>query len=324
MTDTRPAPNPVRLHDLKPPTVDVQAEVRQGLSAQAKKISPKYLYDQYGSELFEQITRLPEYYPTRTEVGIFRRHLAEIHQQIGTDTQLVEYGSGSPHKIRVLLEAVRPRVYMPVDISSEHLLAAAENIADEYEWLQVHAVCADYTRPMELPWRAEATTLAGFFPGSSIGNFEHQQALDFLRQACQTLGPAGRLLIGVDACKSPQRLLPAYDDASGVTAAFNRNILVHLKRLLGGDVDPLAFDHKAVFNAPASRVEMHLVSRQDQTFVLGDMSVSMHKGETIHTECSHKYSPQEFRALADKTGFDTLQLWQDDDQLFSVFVLQAR
>lgn len=320
----RSAHERVWLHDLEPPLADIRAEVHAGLCAERKHISPKYFYDERGSELFERITELPEYYPTRTEMAILEDNLEEIADLLGRRALLVEYGSGSSRKIRLLLEALRPRAYMPIDISRDHLLDAAERLAADFPDLDVHAVCADITDPLVLPWRPEGVPVAGFFPGSSIGNFEREAAGVFLARVHDTLGTDGRLLIGVDRRKSRARIEPAYDDAAGVTAAFNRNALVHLARRVGGDVDAEAFDHEACYDEDAGRVEMHLVAREAMTLRLGDETFPVAAGERIHTENSYKYAPEEFEALADGAGFDTLRHWTDAEALFSVFVLRAR
>ena len=314
----------VWLHDLKPRLADVREEVHAGLAATPKRLSPKFFYDEHGSELFEAITELPEYYPTRTEIGILEDRLEEIAALLGRGALLVEYGSGSSRKIRLLLEGLEPVAYMPVDISRDHLLDAAERLAADFPGLEVHAVCADFTAPLVLPWRPPGSNVVAFFPGSSIGNFERPAAARFLAGVHATLGRGGRLLIGVDRRKDAARLEPAYDDAAGVTADFNRNVLVHLARELGGEVDPGGFDHRAFYDAEAGRIEMHLVARHAQEIRLGDACYHLAAGESIHTENSYKYAPEEFEALADGAGFDVLRHWTDAEELFSVFVLEAR
>ncbi|MCC5888223.1 MAG: L-histidine N(alpha)-methyltransferase [Gammaproteobacteria bacterium] len=333
----RPDPRPastaaiearVHLHDLKPQLVDMREEVLAGLGATPRRIAPKYFYDQRGSELFEAITRLPEYYPTRAEISIFESRLDALCAILGRGNVLLEFGSGSSRKIRLLLEGLRPTAYLPVDISREHLLEAARALAADYEWLEVHAICADYAAGFELPWRprsadGESAPITGFFPGSSIGNFERAAAGRFLAGVHRTLGAGGQLLIGVDRRKDKARLEAAYNDAAGVTAAFNRNALLHLNRALDGDIDVEAFDHRAHYNEEAGRIEMHLVARRDLTFSLAAENFAFAAGETIHTENSYKYAPDEFRALAAGAGFDTVEEFTDTEGLFSVFILRA-
>lgn len=333
----RPQPRPastaavdarVHLHDLKPHLVDMREEVLAGLMATPRRIAPKYFYDQRGSELFEAITRLPEYYPTRAEISILESRLDELCALLGRGNVLLEFGSGSSRKIRLLLEELRPMAYLPVDISREHLLAAARALATDYEWLEVHAICADYALGFELPFRprdaaGQPAPITGFFPGSSIGNFERAAAGRFLAGVHRTLGAGGTLLIGVDRRKDKARLEAAYNDAAGVTAAFNRNALVHLNRALGGDIEVEAFDHRAHYDEQAGRIEMHLLARRDLSFTLAGETFVFAAGETIHTENSYKYSPEEFQALAAGAGFDTVEAFTDPEALFSVFILRA-
>lgn len=324
---TAAVPDPdarVELHDLEPRLADVREEVRAGLGASPRGISPRFFYDERGSELFEAITRQPEYYPTRAELEILEARRDEIRELLGPGNLLVEYGSGSSRKIRLLLEELRPLAYMPVDISRDHLLDAARRLAADHPWLRVHAVCADYGEPLTLPWRPAGVPVSAFFPGSSIGNFERSGAGRFLGRVHATLGPGGRLLVGVDRRKSAAILEAAYNDAAGITAEFNRNILVHLRRVLGGDVDPGDFDHRAFYDERIGRIEMHLVARRDLSCRLGDRPLQLRAGETLHTENSYKYAPEEFLALAAGAGFAPLHEWTDAGNLFSVFALEAR
>lgn len=333
----RPEPRPasttasearVHLHDLKPQLIDMREEVLAGLTATPRRMAPKYFYDQRGSELFDAITRLPEYYPTRTEISILETRLDALCALLGRDNVLLEFGSGSSRKIRLLLEGLRPAAYLPVDISREHLLAAARALAADYEWLEVHAICADYAAGFELPWRpagagGRPAPITGFFPGSSIGNFERGAAGRFLAGVRNLLGTGGQLLIGVDRRKDKGRLEAAYNDAAGVTAAFNRNALAHLNRALGGDIDVDAFVHTAHYDEALGRIEMHLCARRDLSFTLAGEFFAFAAGETIHTENSYKYAPEEFRALAAGSGFETVEEFTDPESLFSVFVLRA-
>lgn len=320
---TADAAGRVRVHDLKPRLADVRDEVRTGLLASPRRLAPKFFYDERGSELFEEITRQPEYYPTRTEIGILGDALDEIADVLGRDTLLVEYGSGSSRKIRLLLEGLRPRAYMPIDISTDHLRSAAIELAADHDWLEVHAVCADYSQPLMLPWRPAGAAVSAFFPGSSIGNFERPAAAAFLGRARDTLGAGARLLVGVDRRKSRSVLEAAYNDAAGVTAAFNLNVLAHLQAVLGGEYDPADFEHLAFYDEDAGRIEMHLQARRACRLRLGDTEVRLAAGERLHTENSYKYAPEEFRDMARGARFRVLQEWSDADDLFSVFALEA-
>lgn len=316
--------NPIFFHDYHPTPSDLRAEVLAGLGRARKQLSPKLFYDAEGSRLFDAICELPEYYPTRTEIAILRAHGAEMARHLGRDALLVELGSGSSLKIRVLLEALRPAVYMPVDISSEHLKASAQSLAETFPELEVHAVCADYSAPFALPVDDHAHPRAAFFPGSSIGNFEPLEAEQLLCRVGVILGAEGRLLIGVDLIKDRDRLERAYNDAAGVTAAFNMNLLSRINRELGADFDLGRFRHDAFFNEVESRIEMHLLSTCDQQVLVSGQRFDFREGESIHTECSHKYSVAGFHALAARAGFEPEQVWTDPEQLFSVHCLTYR
>lgn len=311
----------VHFHDLHPTPADMRAEVLAGLALAQKRLSPKFFYDADGSRLFDAICELPEYYPTRTEIGILRRHGAEMAERLGRDALLIELGSGSSLKIRTLLEALRPAVYMPVDISKEHLLQSAEGLAAAFPGLDVHAVCADYSSAFVLPVDHHDHPRAAFFPGSSVGNFEPDAAARFMARVGQILGPGGRLLIGVDLIKDKRRLEAAYNDADGITAAFNLNLLTRINRELGADFDLDGFRHEAVFNSPLSRVEMHLISTRAQQVQVAGATFDFSEGESIHTECSYKYRIDGFHALAAEAGFTAEQVWTDPDELFSVHCL---
>jgi dimethylhistidine N-methyltransferase len=316
-------PGRVRFHDYHPTPADVRAEVLAGLAAPTKRLPPKLFYDEAGSLLFDAITEVPEYYPTRTEIEILRRHGAEMADWLGRDAVLIELGSGSSLKIQTLLAALQPRIYMPVDISREHLLKSAEALASRFPGLWVHAVCADYSGPFELPIQPDWHRLAAFFPGSSIGNFEPDEAHELLKRIARLLGEGGRLLIGVDLEKAPSILEAAYDDAEGVTAAFNRNLLTRINRELDGDFDLDAFVHRAFFNESEGRVEMHLVSQKAQRVCIAGEVFHFAAGESIHTESSHKYSIPGFQHLAEQAGFAPEEVWTDPQQLFSVHCLRA-
>jgi dimethylhistidine N-methyltransferase len=316
--------NAITFHDLHPTQADLRAEVLHGLAQPHKRLSPKLFYDAEGSRLFDAICELPEYYPTRTEIAILRDHGAEMARRLGRDALLVELGSGSSLKIRVLLEALRPAVYMPVDISSEHLIVSAEALAATFPDLDVHAVCADYSVPFELPVEDHEHPRAAFFPGSSIGNFDPVDAGLLLRRVGSILGAEGRLLIGVDLVKDRSRLERAYNDAAGVTAAFNMNLLRRINRELAGHFDVTQFRHEAFFNADHSRIEMHLLSTCDQRVEVAGQRFNFGEGESIHTESSYKYSIEGFQALATGAGFHAEQVWTDPARLFSVHCLVYR
>ena len=312
----------VRLFDLKPGVTDMKSEVLSGLAGERKRISPKYFYDERGSALFEAITELEEYYPTRAELSILESHGDEIAGEVGDSSFLIEYGSGSSRKIRLLLESLRPSGYMPVDISRDHLLAAAQAIASDYDWLNVYPTCADYTLDFELPVAVDDARKLAFFPGSSIGNFEPTDAQRFLSGVRRTVGEDGALIVGVDLKKSTEVLERAYNDAEGVTAEFNRNILLHLNSRLEGEFDPTRFEHEALYNEEQGRVEMYLVSTAAQTVRLGGEQVRFEQGEAIHTENSYKYDAREFATLADEAGFELGGSWRDDANYFEVFLLE--
>lgn len=299
-------------------------DVHAGLSADLKSLPAKYFYDRRGSELFEDICRLPEYYPTRTERKILRDNAREIAQIIGPDVEVVEFGAGAAEKVRLLLDALpRPRGYLPIDISGAHLSDAVAPLNKAYPDLDIRVVAGDFTTVLPLPAPLpQARARVGFFPGSTIGNFTPDEALGFLRNAAQMLrtgGSAGSgLLIGVDLVKDPAVLHAAYNDAAGVTAAFNLNLLQRINRELDGNFDLDTFDHYAFFNPRDHRIEMHLVSRVAQTVTICDRRYAFAAGESIHTENSCKYTPARFRTLAEKAGFRPAAMWTDEDSLFSL------
>ena len=287
-----------------------ECDVLAGLSRSPKSIPSKYFYDAEGSRLFEAITQLPEYYPTRTETALLERIAPEISGAIPTGGALVEFGSGASIKTRLLLQAA-PQLarYVPIDISPDALEGAAADLRQDFPRLSVEPIVADFTAPVRLPDEVLAAGRLGFFPGSTIGNFEPVEATAFLARARDALGDRAAFLVGIDLVKSPEVLIRAYDDAAGVTAAFNKNLLQRLQSELGSDVDPDAFDHAAVWNPDASRIEMHLVSRADQSFTVGDRRIAMSAGETIHTENSHKFTVDGFASLARAAGWRTGPVW---------------
>ena len=310
-------------HDFHPPAGDLLGEVLHGLACQPKRLSPKFFYDRRGSQLFDAITRLPEYYPTRTEIGILREQGESIAAHLGHDSVLIELGSGSPQKIRVLLDSLRPAVYMPVDISSEHLRDSARDIARDYPQMQVEAVCADYSDGLQLPELPLDADRAAFFPGSSIGNFEPPAAVDLLRDVGQDLGPGGALLIGVDLKKDRRQLDAAYNDSRQITAAFNLNLLTRINREADADFDTEQFEHRAFYNEAEGRIEMHLVSTCSQEVRVDGRRFAFGAGESIHTENSYKYSLDEFHALGEQAGYAAEQVWTDPENLFSVHCLRV-
>jgi len=315
---------PVHFHDMHPTPADMRADVLDGLAQPQKRLAPKYFYDAEGSRLFDAICELPEYYPTRTEIAVLRHHGAAMAARLGRDALLVELGSGSSLKIRVLLEALQPAVYMPVDISKDHLLASAQALAASFPDLQVHAVCADYSVPFSLPVDDHEHPRVAFFPGSSVGNFEPADAERFLRRVGDLLEPGGRLLVGVDLIKDRRVLEAAYNDADGVTAAFNLNLLARINRELEGNFDLGCFRHGAWFNPGSSRIEMHLLSTRDQQVRVAGQTFTFREGESIHTESSYKYSSEGFHDLARRAGFEPEQVWTDPAPLFSVHCLIYR
>ena len=311
----------ISFSDVLPPQTNVRDEVLAGLTAPDKTISPKFFYDARGSRLFEAITRTPEYYPTRTEIALMREFGADMAAAIGPDTVLIELGSGSSVKIRLLLEALRPHLYVPVDISREFLLQSAERLVGEYPWLDVHVVCLDFTQPFSLPLPTTGHRRLAFFPGSSIGNFTPEEAQRFLEQVRDLVGEDGALLIGVDLQKDETVLDAAYNDAEGWTEAFNLNALLHLNRLLNGNFDPNRFRHIAYYDAGRHRIEMHLEARVSHRVQLAGQEIDFRAGERIHTENSYKYTRGSFEDLAATAGFSVDAFWTDDKQYFGVFLL---
>ena len=298
-------------------------DVREGLSRPQKALSPKYFYDAAGSDLFEKITQLPEYYPTRTEIGILDGRGPEIAALLPAGAALVEFGSGSTVKLRRLLRHLdKLAAYVPVDVSGEFLRAQAETLSADFPHLRVEPVVADFTRDFDLPESLAGLPRAGFFPGSTIGNFEPEEAEALLARFGRILGSGAHMIVGVDLVKDAGTLESAYDDAEGVTAAFNLNLLTRINRELGGGFDLDAFTHRAVFNPQASRIEMHLVARDAQDVAIGSDTFAFAAGETIHTESSYKYTVETFRALAERAGWRWIQVWTDADGLFSVHALR--
>ena len=300
----------------------VAVEIRAGLRGAPKTLPPKLFYDATGAALFERICELDEYYLTRTELAILRAHVGEIAAFAGPDCALVEYGSGAGVKVRLLLDALeRPAAYVPIDISREQLARVAGELAAHYPDVPILPVCADYTAPLVIPDLPQRARRVAFFPGSTIGNFHPTEASAFLRRVRRTLGTDGLLVLGVDRRKDAATLNAAYDDALGVTAAFNLNMLARLDREYGGDFDLARFRHRACFNDEASRVEMHLVSTVEQRVRVAGETFHFYAGESIWTESSYKYDRPRLDALAAAAGFAVARLWTDADDRFWVAAL---
>ena len=316
----RPAVGVVRFYNFLPEGSSFLGDVLAGLARPQKTLPPKYFYDLRGCELFEKICVLPEYYPTRTELAIMREHTGAMAKFLGPDCQLIEFGSGSSTKTRILIEQLRPPLYVPIDIAGEAIRAAATGLAHAFPWLNITGVCADYTRPLTLPEfvGVPIRRKAVYFPGSTIGNFTPQEAIEFLQLARRMVGPGGALLIGVDLKKDKQALAAAYDDAAGVTAAFNLNLLARINRELGGDFQLRRFRHKAFYDEAKGWIEMHIESLASQFVHVGGERFRFSAGETIHTEISCKYGIEEFQTVARRAGFAPEQTWIDAAKLFSV------
>ncbi len=310
-------------HHLDEPTSTFARDVIGDLSRAPKRLSPKYFYDAAGSELFEQITVLPEYYPTRTELSILRNQANAISAFIPDGAALVEFGAGATTKVRLLLGACRLGAYIPVDISGDFLNAQAEGLRADYPGLGVYPVTADFTAPFQLPEAVRAMPKVGFFPGSTLGNFEPGEACTFLKSARAILGQSARMVIGVDLEKDERTLYDAYNDTAGVTARFNLNVLHRINRELGGDFDVGAFIHRAVYNRDRHRIEMHLISKKALTAEVLGQKFSFRPGESIHTENSYKYSIERFALLARVSGWALLETWTDPQAMFSVHALVA-
>jgi len=320
-----PGRAPFQFHDLHPDTENFRDDVLKGLAQPRKALPPKYFYDARGSELFEAICDLPEYYPTRTELAMMQADARDMARLLGPDCLLIEYGAGSGRKTRVLIEALAPAAYVAIDISRTALQQCASDLAAAYPRVKVAAVCADYLRPLDLPVIQGITPRRRviYFPGSTIGNFARPDALDFLRHAHALTGAGGAMLVGVDLKKDPARLHAAYNDAQGVTAAFNLNLLARINRELDGDFNLAAFEHYAFYDVAEGRIEMHLRSLRDQAVNVAGRAFAFRNGETIHTENSCKYSVEEFQQLAREAAFTPSHCWRDGERLFSVHYLMA-
>jgi dimethylhistidine N-methyltransferase len=324
--DLRPGASQMNLHfhDYHPQSDDLRRCALTGLSDSPKQLPPKFFYDAEGSRLFARIVEQPEYYIPAVERGILETHGEDIMRSLGLDgCALIEPGAGCGIKVRFLLERARPAMYVPMDISAAHLRQSAQRLAADYPWLPIHAVCVDHTKPFELPAEIPPEGRVFFYPGSSLGNFDPPEAIGFLRDLFNKAGPSGRLLLGVDTKKSPAVLDRAYNDAAGMTAAFNLNLLKRIREELGADLEPDNFNHHAFYNERLGRIEMHLVSRSDQRVRIGDHELIFKAGESIHTESSYKYAPDELRQLAWEAGWTADKVWLDPQGYFSIHLLST-
>lgn len=316
---------PFVVHDFRRPDHDrdpqrLRSEILSGLAETPKRLPSKLFYNDAGSDLFERITELPEYYLTRTELGILNEHMAEIAEAIGPSAIVVEFGSGAGTKTRILLEGLKsPVAYIPIEINREQLLDAAVSLVERFPTIEVWPVAADYTEHYEFPRidRHYTSTLI-FFPGSTIGNFNITDAIHFLRQAREHAGPHGKLLIGADLKKDRRVIEAAYNDEAGVTAAFNRNILSHVGELFGNRIDTAQYGHLAFYSADEGRIEMHLISNHAQQLSLGETILSLEAGEHIVTEYSYKYDLDQIDRMLAEAGWRSEKTWTDTEQLFSV------
>lgn len=312
-----------RFFDQNPTPPEVLAEVKVGLSRASKSLSPKFFYDQQGSLLFDEITQLPEYYLTRTEIEILKACRHELADFIGKQGCLIEFGSGSSQKVRLLLSSLDPKFYVPVDISREHLHQSAKAIYDEFADLHVYPTCADYTQEVQLPSEVDGIQRCGFFPGSSIGNFEREEACQFLQTVRSLLGSGGFFIVGFDARKAKPTLEAAYNDSQGVTSRFNLNLLANLNAQLNCNFDLSNFQHHAFYDETLGRIEMHLISKEDQLVHVNGHAFTFRAQESIHTENSYKYSIDEIHELAAKAEMRLSSYWQDADARFFVVLLEV-
>ncbi|MBW9256691.1 MAG: L-histidine N(alpha)-methyltransferase [Candidatus Thiodiazotropha sp. (ex. Lucinisca nassula)] len=313
----------VTFHDHKQPALSFLDAVVEGLSQENKSIPPKFFYDERGSELFDRICEQPEYYPPSVERKMLSELSAEIVSLTGQNRLLIEPGVGSGAKVRLLLNDLKPSAFVPMDISSDYLKTVATQLAAEYPWLPVHAACVDYSHSLPLPDEAPDSPRLVFFPGSSLGNFDRTEAEAFLKMVREIMGEEGMLLIGLDTKKSEYVLNAAYNDAAGVTAEFNKNLLHRMRDELDIEVDPRSFDHHAFYNAAAGRIEMHLVSKRDQLLHLNGCCFELEQGESVHTENSYKYEPEEFFDLASKAGMVKVRHWLAEEGLFGIYLLET-
>lgn len=313
----------IAFYDFHPQFASMMDEVSNGLNRTPKQISPKFFYDARGSQLFDKICELDEYYPTRTEMSLLQNYHSQIADFAGAHSTLIELGSGSSSKIRILLDALRPVAYLPIDISKDHLIDASQKLAVDFPWLEVHATCIDYSRAWKMPFQAGQGSRVAFFPGSSIGNFEPVEAIELLKQIHTLVGVGGKMIIGVDRVKELSILEAAYNDSLGITADFNLNILAHLNRELGSNFNLKNYQHHAFFDESKHRIEMHLISLNEQTVNIGNNTFHFLKDEKLHTENSYKYTKEDFTSLSAKAQFETIDVYSDPNEYFSIYFLNA-
>jgi dimethylhistidine N-methyltransferase len=323
MPVSAPQVDNVFFEDQQPAAGDSRAELLEGLLQENKQVNPKYFYDHQGSELFEKITQLEEYYPTRTELSILNHYAEEIASYCGSDCVLIEPGSGSSEKVRLLLDTIKPAAYVPLDISAEFLYESALKLGREFPWLNIHAICADFAEQWQTRTQLPTGRRVIFYPGSTIGNMEPALATKFLANLRQWIGKDGGVLVGVDLQKPEHLLNAAYNDSQGVTASFNLNILNSLNKMVDANFNHQDFSHHAFYNSDQQRIEMHLVSNNKQSVQVNGNTISFNKGETLHTENSYKYSLESFTSLSNAAGFVLDKSWVDEKQLFSVHYLSV-
>lgn len=322
MTSMPALHNRYRFIDRAPAVTDARKDLLSSLGEPQKRVSPRYFYDHTGSALFEEITRQPEYYPTRTERALLRTHAAEIAAALPERCMLIEPGAGSCEKVRLLLDALRPACYVPTDIAGAFLCESADQLCLEYPWLPVTAVAADFSQFGAIDQAVPAQRRVVFYPGSTLGNFSPQAAAGFLARIRALLGDGGHLLVGVDMHKDAAVLNDAYNDRAGVTARFNLNVLTHINRVADADFDTEQFEHLAFYNEAERRIEMHLRSRSAHGVRCAGQQLQFSEGETIHTECSYKYTRESFERLTQQAGLAVRQQWQDQRGWFSLFLCQ--
>lgn len=318
----------MKLFDLGVPSDTFAADVLNGLSKPSKTLLPKYFYDDVGSQLFNDICLQPEYYPTQTEMRLLRETVTPaLSKWVDEPVMIVEYGSGAGEKVQNLLQSIHSNAYVPIDISMDYIRDSAETLESLFPKLDIYGVCADFTGNFSVPREILSLPCSSkmiFFPGSTIGNFMPSTAVNILKNMHHILNAGETLLIGVDRVKDEDAFEAAYNDKAGATAAFNLNILHRINKELGADIPVDKFSHKAFFNAELSRVEMHLFANCDLNFEVQDAKFRMHKGESIHTENSYKFTPESFHKLAAEAGFDGKTMWTDSNELFSVYLLERQ